>query len=51
VCVLRVEPSGSGLVTSDDEGIECGSDCVEGYLVSESGPFPSVVLTATPANF
>ncbi|MBI3358271.1 MAG: hypothetical protein HY037_01580, partial [Nitrospirae bacterium] len=36
--------SGSGVVTSNPSGIDCGSDCVEGYL---DGTI--VTLTATPS--
>jgi uncharacterized repeat protein (TIGR02543 family) len=38
------EGSGAGTVTSDPAGIDCGSDCAEGYA---SGTV--VTLTATPA--
>ncbi len=37
---------GTGAVTSDDGGIDCGSDCTETYA---AGVSPTVTLTATPA--
>ena len=42
---LNVSISGSGTVTSNPAGINCGTDCTENYT---SGT--SVILTATPAS-
>jgi hypothetical protein len=43
--VLSVSTSGSGTVTSNPSGINCGSDCSETYIDGAS-----VTLTATPSN-
>ncbi|MBB1089707.1 hypothetical protein HUU61_00240 [Rhodopseudomonas palustris] len=41
---VSIEPVGSGTVTSNLEGINCGGDCAENYDASKS-----IELTATPA--
>jgi uncharacterized repeat protein (TIGR02543 family) len=46
--VLTVNVKGEGTVTSDDEQINCPSDCEGFYFFSERGP-PTVTLTEHPA--
>jgi hypothetical protein len=41
--VLTVNVKGEGTVTSDDEQINCPSDCEGFYFFSERGP-PTVTL-------
>lgn len=43
VYLLSVTVFGSGVVTSSPAGIDCGSDCLQGY-----SPGTSITLTATP---
>ncbi|MDP2829977.1 MAG: hypothetical protein Q8O37_15405 [Sulfuricellaceae bacterium] len=45
---LTVTLSGAGSVVSSPAGINCGTDCSEGYLYQLGTPGASVTLTATP---
>lgn len=45
---LSVSVNGLGRVSSNDAGIDCGSDCREDYPASDGTPAPVVTLTATP---
>ncbi len=40
--------TGTGTVTSQPPGIDCGTDCSEEYAAAPSGQGQTVVLTATP---
>jgi hypothetical protein len=47
ICTLTVTASPGGTTTSSDQGINCGTDCTQGYQLGPNNQFVSITLTAT----